>query len=332
MNLEQLSLTSTSVQEFVSLNSNCTFTSKDWYKVLEDGFDSKILAFGLRNGGDLQLVIPGILLDFKIVKMFYSNIPYGGFIGEKKYILDFLPLLENELRRMGISIFRVCKQFTDGYDNFDGYKLQSGCQQIVNIEGLSEQKLWSNYKKRVRRDIRKAEKMGVDIKELSQKEEIEILFNLYLETMKRNNTYPTWTRKAFYSIYHNLILKHKAEVLFAKLKDKYIAGIILIHSKDTLYYFMSSSAADYLSYCPNDLLLHRTITTGIQNKQKYVDLMTSKESDINLIKFKDKWAPQKYPFYILEKDLNYIRANIWTCCWKIANSKPGAFLIRTFKC
>ncbi len=331
MNVERLSLSDTNLQEFISKNSKCIFSSADWYKVLEEGFNSKVLFYGLRDGSDLKLVIPGILLNFKIIKMFYSNIPYGGFIGEKTYITDFLPLLEKELKKAGVDIFRVCKQFSDGYDNLNGYKLQSGCQQIINIEGLTEQELWTGYKKRVRRDIRRAEKLGVDIKELSSKEEVDILYRLYVETMKRNNTYPTWTRKAIHSIYEHLVSKGKAKVLFAKLKEKYIAGVMLIYSEGTLYYFISSSVADYLSFCPNDLLMHRTITLGIQKGKKHIDLMTSRESDTKLIKFKEKWGSQRHPFHIFEKDLNFTRACIWHWIWKIANSKPGGLLVRLFR-
>lgn len=326
MKAEQFSLKDISVQKFISQNSKSVFSSMEWYKVLEDTFNSKILIWGLKNGGNLQLIVSGILLDFKIVRIFYSNIPYGGFIGEEAYIHDFLPLLEKELKKAGIDVFRVCKQFTDNYDNLDGYKWQTGCQQIINIEGLSEQGLWDGYKKRVRRDIRRAEKLGVTIKELSDREEIEILFKLYTETMKRKKTYSIWNRNTFYSIYDNLILDHKAEVLFAKLKDEYIAGTISIYSEETLYYFMSSSATNYLSFSPNDLLLHRIITAGIQKNKKYIDLMTSKESDTALIKFKEKWGAECYPFFIFEKNLSCIKAGIWNCAQKAANSRIGAHL------
>ena len=331
MNIEQLSLSDINVREFISKSSECIFSSSDWCKVLEEGFNSKVLFYGLRDGNDLKLVISGILLDFKIIKMFYSNIPYGGFIGEKKYITDFLPLLEEELKKIGIGIFRVCKQFSNWHDNPNGYKIQSGCQQIINIEGLTEQELWVGYKKRIRRDIRRAEKLGVEIKELSTKEEIDVLYQLHVETMKRNDTYPTWTRKAIRSIHEHLVSKGKAKVLFAKLKEKYIAGVMLIYSEDALHYFISSSATDYLSYCPNDLLMHNTITLGIQKNKKHIDLMTSRESDTKLIKFKEKWGAECYPFSILEKDLYYIRAHIWHWIWKFASSKPGGFLIRLFR-
>jgi lipid II:glycine glycyltransferase (peptidoglycan interpeptide bridge formation enzyme) len=326
MKLEQLSLVDTYVQDFISQNSKCFFSSVDWYKVLEESFNSKVVIYGLRDQKDLKLIIVGILLDFKIIEMFYSNVPYGGFIGEKEYVPYFVPFLEKELKRTSISVLRVCKQFTDDYGSLDGYKLQSGCQQIINIEGLSERELWNGYKKRVRRDIRRAEKLGVQIKEISARKDIEILYQLYQETMKRNRACMFWPKRLLYSIYDNLVLKDKAGIIFCSLDDKYIAGIILIYSEDTIYYFMGTSATDYLTYCPNDLLLHRTIMLGIRKSKKYVDLMTSDESDIELIRFKEKWGAKCYPFYIFEKKLNCIRGGIWACTRKIAASKIGAYL------
>ena len=224
-----------------------------------------------------------------------------------------------------------CKQSAEEYNNIDGYKLQKGCQQIILIEGLDEEKVWQNYKKRIRRDVRKAKGAGVKVKKLTESNEIEKLFELYLRTMRRNKACPVWSKKAFYSIYDNLVLKNKAEMIFADLNNKYIAGVISIYSEDTCYYFMSASDAEYLKYCPNDLLLHTIIADSISKNKKHVDLMTSRESDTELIKFKDKWGSQKYPSYIFEKDLHLLRANIWSWCWKMANSRIGGFLLKAFR-
>jgi lipid II:glycine glycyltransferase (peptidoglycan interpeptide bridge formation enzyme) len=331
MTIEQLSLNNENLRQFISQNSSCIFSSLDWYKVLESGFNSKILVYGLKEGETLQLVIVGILLDFKIVKMFYSNIPYGGFIGNKEFITDFLPLLEKKLKKVGIGIFRVCKQFTDGYDDLNGYRLQKGCQQIKVLEGLSEEENWQKYKKRTRRDIRKAEKSGVRVKEITERKQIEVLYELYLKTMKRNKSCPVWARKALYAIYDNLVLKDKADIFFAELNENLIAGVISVYSRNTSYYFMSASDTEYLTYCPNDLLLHNVISNSISEGKECIDLMTSSESDMELIKFKDKWGTERYPFCIFEKDLLPVRAKIWTWCWRIANSRTGAFLITSLR-
>jgi len=329
--LEKLSLRDPNVQEFITHNSSCIFSSIDWYNVLENGFNTRVLAYGFKNKEKLKLIIPGILLDFKIIKMFYSNIPYGGFIGDKRYINEFLPLLEDSLKKEGISILRICKQFSDNYDGPEKYKIQPGCQQIINIEGLSESEIWRNYNKRIRRDVRKAEKLGVAIKELSEKKELDILYDLYVQTMERNNTYPVWSKDAIYSIYAHLLEKDKAKVLFASLNGKYIAGVMLIYSEETMYYFISSSSAKYLSFCPNDLLMHNIILLGIKTGKKKIDLMTSRESDVQLIKFKEKWGAVCHPFYIFEKNLNYVRSSMWHFVWQIANTKLGGFLIRSLK-
>ena len=331
MNIERIPiLESQAIQEFITKYSDCAFNSPDWCRVLQDGFNSEVLCYCLKDSEKLKLVLPGILLDFKIIKIFYSNIPYGGFIGEQEYVLDFLPLLEKVLKKEGVHMFRLTKKINDNYHNFLGYKLQRGCQQIINIDGLSEQGLWLGYRKRVRRDIRRAEKLGVQVKEISDRKDIEILYQLYQETMKRNNSFTVWTKKAFYSIYDNLVLKGEGNILFADVNNKHIAGIILIYSSDTLFYFMNASSTDYLTFCPNDLLLHRTIISGIKTNKKYVDLMTSRESDVELIKFKEKWGSRNFPFFILEKDLSFIRVKIWNILWAMVNSKLITPLIRVF--
>lgn len=331
MQLKKFSIFNQEMQEFIKLNSNCIFNSADWLTILKDGLDLDVRYYGLECDGQLVLAIPLVKLDFKLVRIAYSNIPYGGFIGERQYISDFILLLENTLKTEGTHILRITKKFNDNFEYFKGTRVQHGYQQVIDIEGLTNDLLWQGYRKRTRRDIRRAEKLGVVATRISKRSELEILYQLYQDTVKRNNTYTTWTKKAFYSIYDNLFLNGKADILFAQLKDKYIAGVIIIYSSDIVYYFMSASLTNYLSFCPNDLLLHEVISLGIQKNKKTVDLMTSKDTDLELMKFKEKWGAVCHPFDICGKDIFRFRARLWDQAWKIANSRIGGALIRSFR-
>jgi lipid II:glycine glycyltransferase (peptidoglycan interpeptide bridge formation enzyme) len=331
MELRKFSIFEKEIHDFISLNSNCIFHSQDWLKILKEGLNSEVYYYALLDQGKLVIVLSAILLNFKFIKISYSNIPYGGFVGRPEYIPEFLLRFEKKLKEEGVQIIRITKRFNENFDISPEYRMQSGYQQIINIAGLTEENLWKGYKKRVRRDVLKAEKSGVKIKNISDRSEIEKLFGLYQDTLQRNNAFATWTKKFFYSIYDDLILKGKADIIFSELNNKYIAGTVLIYSQDTVYYFMNASLTDYLSHCPNDILLHNAIILGIKKNKKYFDLMTSRDTDTALLKFKEKWGSECHPFYIFEKDLDNIRAKIWNQAWKITNSKLGTSLIRFFR-
>ncbi|MEW6170186.1 MAG: GNAT family N-acetyltransferase [Candidatus Omnitrophota bacterium] len=330
MEIKKFSIFDTQIQDFIKTHSESLFDTLDWLEVLKEGFNADVSYYALMDNNKIILSISTILLDFKFIKMSYSNIPYGGFIGDKSYIYDFIFLLEKKLKSEGIDILRITKKYNDNFKDFKGYKILSGSQQILNIKGLTEESLWQGYKKRIRRDVRRAEKLGIILKESSNRNDVEILYAIYKETMTRNKTYATWSKKAFYSIYDNLILKGKGVVFLAEINNQCIAGIIILYSKDTAYYFMNASKKDYLSYCPNDLLVHTAITVSIRNGKEYFDFMTSPKNEIELVKFKEKWGSLCYPFYILEKDLVYLKPKIWNFVWAFANSKYGCWILRMY--
>lgn len=319
------------VLQFLLKNSPCFFNRKEWFYILQEGFKVPVVCYCLEEDGEIYLALPGMVFNFGIVKMFYSNIPYGGFVGNFKLISSSLALFEKSIKIDRIHLVRIGRNFNNEFPNLDGYNQQVAFTHIINLQGVTEDRLWTGYKKRVRRDIRKAEKSGIYVEEMFSSNEVEEMFDLYYQTMRRNLAYITWTKKSLYSIYEHMVKSGKAKIIFAKKEGKIVAGIILLFSKDTVYYFFSASSAKYFEYCPNDLLVHHAICLAIREGKTYFDLMTSRKDDIALMNFKEKWGAQKYPFYFFEKKLSFIRPWIWNQIWKVANTKNGASLIRVIR-
>jgi lipid II:glycine glycyltransferase (peptidoglycan interpeptide bridge formation enzyme) len=331
LKVEKLPLNHPEVANFFKTYSPSIFNRVEWSEVLKEGFGSEVASYCLRKDGEIVLSLPGIVLDFKILKMFYSNIPYGGFVGEMDYLSSFLTFLEKRLKEEHIHFIRIGKNFQTQFPELEGYRKEVAYTHLLYLDQYTEESLWNNYKKRVRRDVRKAEKSGISIHEASDLKEIDILYDLYLETMKRNEAYNTWTKKALHAIYYHFAQKGEAKILLARLKNEIIAGIILIFSPETVYYFFAASAKKYLPLCPNDLLVHHGICLAIRERRRFFDLMTSQKEDIALMNFKEKWGAQKHPFYFYEKSLSPFRAWLWEKVWFLVNSPAGARLIRWWR-
>jgi hypothetical protein len=328
MEIRKRALEDLEVVEFLSNNSCCFFNRKEWLHILGEGFKVPVVIYCFEEDGKIRLVLPGMVFNFGIVKMFYSNIPYGGFVGEFELIPQWLTLLEKCLKRDGIGLLRIGRNFNNPFPDLNGFRWQAAYTHLLPLEGMTEEQLWNGYKKRVRRDVRKAEKSGIYIEEVGSSSEIDEMFHLYYQTMRRNIAYTTWTQRSLYSIYEHLVQTGKAKMLLAKKDGKQVAGIILLFSEDTVYYFFSASSEKYFQYCPNDLLVHQAICLAIREGKKYFDFMTSREDDTALMSFKEKWGAQKFPFHFFEKRLSLLRPWIWDQGWKIANSRIGASLIR----
>ncbi len=316
---------------FLSKNSTCIFNGWEWLHILQEGFKVPVVIYCVEENEKIRLALPGMVFNFGIVKMFYSNIPYGGFVGDFELISSSLNLFEKSLKRDGIGLLRIGRNFNNSFPDLNGFQQKIAYTHLLNLEGMTEHQLWNRYKKRVRRDIRKAEKSGIYLEDLCSSNEIDEMFNLYYQTMRRNIAYTTWTKKSLHLIYDHLVKSGKAKMILAKKDGKVIAGVILLFSADTVYYFFSASSEKYFQYCPNDLLVHRAICLTIREGKKYFDMMTSRKDDEALMGFKEKWGSQKYPFHFFEKSLGFLRPWIWSQVWKVANSKTGAFFIRAVR-
>jgi len=203
-----------------------------------------------------------------------------------------------------------------------------GYQHVLDLNGMEPDTLWKTYKSSIRRNIKRAESLGVTIKEIKAKDEMEELYRLYLETMERNHATPTWTKGIFHAIYDLLVKPGRASILFAEWKGKSIAGMILINSEEITSYFLGASGTGFHFLRPNDLLFHQAILKSLSIGMKKFDFLTCVEWDEELIRFKEKWGAKRYPFIIYEKELNLFRAKIWAYSWKIVNSKFGSYFSR----
>jgi len=317
--------------QFLCENSSSFFDREEWLRVLQEGLEIPVAIYCLERDGKICLALPGVIFNLGIVRMFYSNIPYGGFIGDIQLIRPSLPLFQESVRKDGVHLIRIGKSSHDALPGLEGYRQEIAFTHLLDLAGVNEEQLWKGYKKRVRRDIRKAEKSGISIHDVGDAVEIETLFDIYIETMRRNEAYNVWTKKMLHAIYSHLVHQGKARILLAKLNDKIIAGIILLFSPETVYYFFAASANQYLSFCPNDLLVHHAICLTIRQGRRYFDLMTSQKEDLALMNFKEKWGADRYPFHFYEKSLTPIRPWLWKRVWGVANTSAGARLIRLFR-
>lgn len=313
---------------FVSKYSDLIFHYSIWGKVISKAFNSNLLYFCLKNNsGEILLGMPSIVLDFKIVRILYAFIPYGGIIGEKEYIQDFFNLLENLVKENHVDQIRIVESPTTKYGDLDGYTKLTIPQHIIPIGRLNSEDLWNGYLPSVRKAIRRARKFGVEISPIKGREEIPEFYNLYLAMVKRNNTFAKYPVSLTFAIYDYLITSNQANILFAEYEGKKIAGICLIYSKKYVHEFQHGSLANYFNMRPNDLLIHQVIEDAILKGKDYFDFGSSPPGALSLMRFKEKWGAERFELNTYDKKLNLFSCFIWEKALKLANTKIGAGLI-----
>jgi hypothetical protein len=318
--------------DFAIQYTDLIFYQSVWSEVLKKGLGGQPLYFYLKEGGQIVAGLPGILLDFKIVKILYASIPYGNFVGDKKYFDPFMELLDVEFRKKGVHQVRMTESPFFGSPRPESFKPLSAKCSLLDLREIEKGKVWESYRSEVRRAIRKARKVGFSIKPLSSKGEVEMFYRLYLSSMERNRAIAKYPVRWFHALYEILFPQKRADILFAvKGENEYAAGVVLIDSSTSHHYLHNGSVATYLEGRPNDLLVDHIIRDGVNRGKAILDFMGSDPEDVSLIRFKEKWGSQTKDISTYSKDYHPIRCKIWESGKRMMNSGIGSWVLRKIK-
>lgn len=318
--------------EFASRYTDLIFYQSLWSEVLKKGLGGQPLYFCLKEGNEIVTGLPGILLDFKIIKILYASIPYGHLIGERVYFKPFLELLGREFKKKKIDQVRITESpFSESFppETFIPVTAKST---LLNLDLFTGGKVREGYRGEVRRAVRKAEKSGLFIKRAESREEVKIFYQLYLGSMDRNRALAKYPFQWFYQLYEILVQQQKADFIFAmKPPERYIAGVCLVHSPTSIHYLHNGSDEAFWESRPNDLIVDYIIQDGVQNRKKVLDFMGSDPDDVSLLRFKEKWGSQSKDIYTYVKDYHPLRCKMWETVKRLAGSRVGSRLAKMFR-
>ena len=126
--------------EFASRYTDLIFYQSVWSQVLKEGLGGQPLYFYLREGGEIVAGLPGVLLNFRILKILYASIPYGNLIGQKSYYPSFLELLEKEVGRRGIDQIRLTESPFSNCRPPGSFKSIPAKCTLLDLKGSDEEK------------------------------------------------------------------------------------------------------------------------------------------------------------------------------------------------
>jgi hypothetical protein len=318
--------------EFASQYTDLIFYQSLWSEVLKKGLGGQPLYFYLKEGGRIVVGLPGVLLDFKFIRILYASIPYGNMIGEPSYFQTFMELLSDGFHKKGIGQVRMTESpFLKTYQPTAFQAISAKCS-LLDLREIAKENDLINYRSEVRRAIRKAQKSGLYVKPAASVKEVEVFYRLYLSSMERNCAAAKYPLKWFYALYEILIQKGKADILLAKKgEEEYAAGVFLVYSKTSDHYLHNGSAAAYLESRPNDLIVDYIIRKGIREGKSILDFMGSDPMDSSLLRFKEKWGSRSLDIQTYVGNYHPLRCKTWELGKKWANSRVGSRLIRMIR-
>jgi lipid II:glycine glycyltransferase (peptidoglycan interpeptide bridge formation enzyme) len=330
MNLLVLEEPDAQWDQFVSGHSNLLFHTSTWWKVLKQGYGYPARYLVLERDGEWHCVLPGIIVGNRFFRVFYSLIPYGGFIGDRKYIPEFLTLLGQWAKREKIHRFQIVDPSIKEPKELPDFNCVESFRHILDLKDKSAEQIWDGYEQSLQRNIKKAMKSDLVFEAAKNRQEVEQFYGLYLASMKRNKALAKYPLELFYGIFDVLVPEH-ADLLFVKHQNQPIAGVVMIYSEDTAHYFHGGSATEHLDLRPNDLLFHRAIQLASEKGKSYFDFFGSDKRFASLIRFKDKWGTRREDLFSFHKDLGLLRPAVFKMGLKLAQTHLGSALHRAIK-
>jgi len=173
------------------------------------------------------------------------------------YFIDNLPKFDYLNINFHYSITNWLPFFWKGFNQVTRYSYI-----ITNNITLNE--LSRNFETDIRRRRRKAEKFGVIVE---NSEDIELLYNLASMTFNRQKVKIPYTLNLLKKLYYNN--KENLKINLAKYNGNYIAGNLLLISKDSIIYLIGGVDPNYKDLGAMDLIQYESIKFALENNKKF---------------------------------------------------------------
>jgi FemAB-related protein (PEP-CTERM system-associated) len=184
---------------------------------------------------------------------------------------------------------------------------------------------WSELRKPVQHQIKKSQRLGVQIRIAQRREDVEQYYRLHLQTRSKRQGMPAQPQRFFYGLWDTFATRDMMQLLLAEYEGNIIAGMILFSSGTTTRYAYGASDEGYLSLAPNNLLMWTAITWGTTHGYRILDLGRTACDNHGLMEYKRRWGaieePLPYYYYPHVTGLAATPEQSWkfrllTACWK----------------
>jgi len=278
--------------QFVILsNESSAFHLYGWRRIFEANYGFKTFYLMAMDRGIVKGVLPLILLKSRLTGTFFMSLPVsddGGFCGGDKEAYDLLLQKAIEIGR------------SEGADYIEFHHKRRHAGLATRESKVSmwlrldpdPQKMWANFNNKVRNQVRKASKSGLEIK-IGGMEEIDRFYEAYAINM-RDLGIPGHGRKFFEHILAEF--PDKARIFSVVARDKTAAAGFTFGFKNKLEIPWASSIRKYNSFCPNHLLYWEIVKYACNKGYDYFSFGRSLK-DSGTFRFKRQWGTEPRQLY-----------------------------------
>jgi len=222
----------------------------------------KIFRLGFFQNNQLQGL--ALLIKVKARRGTYLECPGGPVIDwhKKPYLDAFINQIKKLSRPENISFLRIRPNILETKENLDKLKshrfikapmhLHAETTWVLDLD-KSEEELLKNMRKNTRYSIKKAQKLGVEIEKTTNQKDVDLLYDLQMEAVKRHKFTP-FSKEYFLKQLQSFKDDHQIQLFKASYQSKVLAiSFIIFYGQEAVYHYSGSS--NQLRHIPASYLL-----------------------------------------------------------------------------
>lgn len=197
-----------------------------------------------------------------------------------------------------VSLFARLSLFEEQLIPFDGC-VETKAPNVVRSLDMSIDELWMDYKHKVRKNVKKARRSGLEVEVDYDGARLEDFLDIYCDTMQRRNA------KGFYyfdrEFFETLIRDLAGNFAFfhAIWNQKVVSTELVLLSTSHMYSFLGGTRGEAFDMRANDILKHSIVEWGVEKGKKAYVLGGGYESGDGIFKYKISFAPNgQVPFRV----------------------------------
>lgn len=155
--------------------------------------------------------------------------------------------------------------------------------------------IWSGLRKPIQHQVKKSQKLGVQVRIAEKREDVAHFYRLHLQTRCKKHGMPAQPQRYFYELWDTFAPSGAMKLLLAEYQGTIIASMILLASGTTIRYAYGASDERYLHLAPNNLLMWMSLKLGCEKGYQTFDMGRTACDNEGLMEFKRRWGAIKEP-------------------------------------
>ena len=170
------------------------------------------------------------------------------------------------------------------------------------------------YKKGTRWAVRAAKNRGVKIREVESPDDLEKIYEIYVENMKR---IPHGAALLPYDLFFNVNKSKNGKFFVSTFKGKIIGASAVLYSRVTnsVEYFINCSDKKYLSLRPNNLMMDSAIEWA--KMEGFAMFNLGKSFSPSLHRYKESWGGESRRFHLFQRFPSSTHRKLWKLVYRI---------------